>query len=83
MVRRASIGRWARIFRGDLLTAGVLGRILLGMADLRFIHDREYVGGEIFFRGWIDADAFEWAKKLRKPGECDDLFCECHERVTS
>lgn len=48
------------------------------MVDLRFIHDREYVDGAVVFRGWIDASAFPWAKELRKPGDCEDLFCPCH-----
>lgn len=59
------------------------------MSDVRYLHFRHIEPGshehgtvyEEFFPGWIDADAFPWAKELRMPGDCEDLFCSCHERA--
>lgn len=56
------------------------------MRDLRYLHHLhtetvERGTGVAFYTtypGWIDADVYPWAKALRMPGDCDDLFCPCH-----
>jgi len=63
--------------------------------DLRYIHKTEFVPAQqpknefdlnpmpasLVYPGWIDADYHEWARALRKPGDCEDIFCPCHSYI--